>query len=75
MQDNANVKVLPPITLAVALGLGLPIGIVLPAQLLPAEAAVSLGLGVVAFSVLLVVAAMRELKRAKTAFDVRKAVR
>lgn len=72
MQDNANVKILPLIVLAVALGLGIPIAIVLPEQLLPAEAAVPLGVGVIAFSVLLVVAAMRELKRAKTAFDVRK---
>ena len=72
MQDNANVKVLPPIVLAVALGLGIAIGLVLPVQLLPAEAALLLGLGVIAFSVLLVVAGMRELKRTKTTFDVRK---
>lgn len=72
MQDNANVKILPPIVLGAALALGIPIGTVLPVQLLPAETAVPLGLGVLASSVLLVVAAMRELKRAKTAFDVRK---
>ncbi len=72
MHDNANVKILPPIVLAVALGLSIPIGIVLPTQLLPAEAVVPLGLGIVAFSVFLVVAAVRELKREKTAFDVRK---
>ena len=72
MQDNANVKILPPIVLAVALGLGIPVGILLPTRLLPAEAAVPLGLGVVAISVLLVIAAVRELRRKKTAFDVRK---
>ena len=72
MQDNADVKILPPIVLAVALGLGIPVGILLPTRLLPAEAAVPLGLGVVAISVLLVIAAVRELRRKKTAFDVRK---
>ena len=71
MQDNADVKILPPILLAVALGLGIPVGILLPTRLLPAEAAVPLGLGVVAISVLLVIAAVRELRRKKTAFDVR----
>ena len=72
MQDNADVKILPPIVLDVALGLGIPVGILLPTRLLPAEAAVPLGLGVVAISVLLVIAAVRELRRKKTAFDVRK---
>ena len=71
MQDNADVKILPPIVLAVALGLGIPVGILLPTRLLPAEAAVPLGLGVVAISVLLVIAAVHELRRKKTAFDVR----
>jgi protein-S-isoprenylcysteine O-methyltransferase Ste14 len=72
MQDNADVKILPPIVLAVALGVGIPIGILLPTRLLSADAAVSLGLGVVAVSVLLVIAAVHELRREKTAFDVRK---
>lgn len=60
MQDNANVKILPPIVLAAALGLGIPIGILLPTRLLPMEAAVALGLGIVAFSVVLAFAAVRE---------------
>ena len=72
MKDNADVKVLPPIVLAVALGLGIPIGIILPTLLLPEETAVPLGLSVVAVSVLLVIAAVHELRRKKTAFDVRK---
>jgi protein-S-isoprenylcysteine O-methyltransferase Ste14 len=72
MQDNANVKILPPIVLVVALGFGVPIGILLPTRLLPADAAISLGVGMVAISVLLVIAAVHELRRQKTAFDVRK---
>lgn len=52
--------------------LGIPIGSLLPTRLLPAEAAVPLGLGVVAVSVLLVIAAVHELRRKKMAFDVRK---
>lgn len=72
MKDNADVKVLPPIVLAVALGLGIPIGTILPTRLLPEEAAVPLGLSVVAVSVLLVIAAVHELRQKKTAFDVRK---
>lgn len=72
MQDNADVKILPPIVLALALGLGVPIGVLLPTRLLPVEAAVPLGLGIVAVSVFLVLAAVHELRRKKTAFDVRK---
>lgn len=72
MQDNANVKILPPIVLAVALGLGISIGILLPTRLLPAEAAVPFGLVVVTVSVLLVIAAVHEMRRKKTSFDVRK---
>jgi protein-S-isoprenylcysteine O-methyltransferase Ste14 len=72
MRDNADVKILPPIVLAVALCLGISIGILLPTRLLPVEVAVHLGLGIVAFSVFLVFAALHELKKIKTAFDVRK---
>lgn len=54
MRDNADVKILPPIVLAVALCLGISIGILLPT-----------GLGIVAFSVFLVFAALLEL----TQFD------
>ncbi|MBI2737235.1 MAG: isoprenylcysteine carboxylmethyltransferase family protein [Rhodospirillales bacterium] len=72
MRDSADVKILPPIVLAVALGLGIPIGILLPTRLLPVEVAFPLGLGFVAFSVFLVFAALHELKKKRTAFDVRK---
>jgi protein-S-isoprenylcysteine O-methyltransferase Ste14 len=72
MQDRANVRILPPIVLGVALALGIAIGLHLPERLLPDSIAVPLGLGLVASSVSLVLAAAVELKRKRTAFDVRK---
>lgn len=54
MWDSADVKILPPIVLAAALGLGSVIGVLLPTRILPVEAAMTVGLAIVASSVLLV---------------------
>ena len=72
MPDNANVVVLPPVIFVVALLLGLPIDFVVPTQVLPRTPALWLGAVLILISIPIVVSAMRELDKAKTAIDVRK---
>jgi protein-S-isoprenylcysteine O-methyltransferase Ste14 len=72
MRDRADVKVLPPILLAAALGAGSATAALFPVRLLPTGAAITIGLGAIAASLVLVGFAFREIHRAKTAFDVRK---
>lgn len=72
MDDRANVKVLPPLVLLAAIGLGLLAASLSPARLLPSDLAIGAGVAVVFLSVWLVAMAARQLRRANTAFDVRK---
>ena len=73
MDDRADVKVLPPLIPVAAIGFGILAHALFPVALGPAALTMSLGgLGVV-LSILLVVAAGREMAKARTAFDVRKA--
>jgi protein-S-isoprenylcysteine O-methyltransferase Ste14 len=72
MQDKADVRILPPIILLVGLGLGVLAGVLFSAKLLPSGMALALGLLTIAASIFLLLSAARELRSAKTAFDVRK---
>lgn len=72
MDDRAKVKVLPPIVLLAALAAGILAAILSSDRLLPSDLAIAAGAGVILLSVCLVVAAARQLRRANTAFDVRK---
>jgi protein-S-isoprenylcysteine O-methyltransferase Ste14 len=72
MQDKADVRVLPPLVLLTGLGLGIVASVVFPAKLLPGRVALVLGLASLAASIFLVLAAARELRRARTAIDVRR---
>jgi protein-S-isoprenylcysteine O-methyltransferase Ste14 len=74
MQDRADVRVLPPIVLLAALCFGVAVALAVPDGMLPTEGAIAIGAGVVAISILLVLAAVRELRRAKTSLDVRQAI-
>jgi protein-S-isoprenylcysteine O-methyltransferase Ste14 len=68
--DRAEVKILPPIVLAVVLSLQVLFASLLPRRILPAAPAA--GLLVVLASIALVALALREIRRARTSFDVRK---
>lgn len=70
--DRADVKILPPVVLAVGLGLEILAGFLLPTRLFPDPVAISLGFIVIAASITLVVLAVREIVHANTAFDARK---
>ena len=70
--DRADVKILPPVVLAVGLTVEILAGVFLPARLFPGLIALSLGLIVIVGSIALVVQAVREISRANTAFDARK---
>ena len=70
--DRAQVRILPPIVLAAALSLQVFFAIVLPGRILPGDAAILLGMPVVLASCALVALAVRDIKRARTTFDVRK---
>jgi protein-S-isoprenylcysteine O-methyltransferase Ste14 len=63
---------LPPVVLAVVLGLQVLFAIALPGRLMPGAAAILVGLLVVLASIALVALATRDIKRARTTFDVRK---
>jgi protein-S-isoprenylcysteine O-methyltransferase Ste14 len=62
---------LPPFVLAVVLCLQVAFGILLPGRILPGALAILLGLPVVLASVALVTLAVKEIRRARTSFDVR----
>src|SRR2546425_2276061 len=72
MPDKANVVVLPPVIFVVALLLGLLMEFVVPMQVLPRTPALWLGTLSILGSLPIVVSAIRELHKAKTALDVRK---
>ena len=72
MTDRAEVRVLPPIVLGAALALQALIAFLLPMRFIPNAVAVATGAAVVAASVALVLLAVRDIKRAGTAFDSRK---
>jgi len=72
MPDKANVVVLPPVIFVVALLLGLLMEFVVPMQVLPRTPALWLGTLSILGSIPIVVSAIRELHKAKTALDVRK---
>jgi protein-S-isoprenylcysteine O-methyltransferase Ste14 len=72
VEDSAKVRILPPIVLASTLAAGLGIGWFAPAPILDRGAAIILGALAMTCSVALVLSALFELRRAGTAFDVRK---
>jgi protein-S-isoprenylcysteine O-methyltransferase Ste14 len=72
MDDSAKVKVLPPVVLLVALAVGMIAAVWTSDRLLPSDFAIAVGLATIALSVVLALTAASELRRAKTAFDVRK---
>jgi protein-S-isoprenylcysteine O-methyltransferase Ste14 len=73
MEDRATVAVLPPVILSVAILSGVALEWVHPTGLLPASTSMPLGIVAIVFATGLVVWAARELSRARTAFDVRRA--
>jgi protein-S-isoprenylcysteine O-methyltransferase Ste14 len=72
MTDRAEVKILPPVVLAAALGLQALVANLFPIRFIPRSLAIAAGAAVIAASVALVLLAVREIKRAGTAFDSRK---
>ena len=70
--DRAEVKILPPMVLAVVLSLQVLFATLLPGRILPGAPAILVGLPVVLASIALVALALREIRRAHTSFDVRK---
>jgi protein-S-isoprenylcysteine O-methyltransferase Ste14 len=72
MTDRAEVKILPQIVLATALGLQALVVFLFPTRFIPNAVALAAGAAVIAASVALVLLAVREIKRAGTAFDSRK---
>jgi protein-S-isoprenylcysteine O-methyltransferase Ste14 len=72
MSDAAQVRVIPPIIPATLLALGLAVHLVMPIRVGPATLVVGLGTALLALSVGILFLAVRDLKRAQTAFDVRK---
>ena len=69
--DRAEVKILPPIVLAVVLGLQVLFATLLPGRILPGAPAILVGLPFVLASIALVALALRR-SAARTSFDVRK---
>ena len=67
--DRANVRILPPIVLAVVLSLQVLFATLLPGRIFPGAV---LGLPVLLASFALVAFAVSEIRRARTSFDVRK---
>ncbi len=72
MTDRADVKVLPPFVLLGFLAVESLVAVLAPTRALPAAVALPSGIGVIAASVVLLLLAVREIARAKTAFDVRR---
>ena len=72
MNDSAEVKVLPPVVLATAVGLEFLVAIFAPMLIVPNAPAIVFGGAVVAVAVALVIQAARQLVREGTAFDARK---
>ncbi len=72
ISDKANVVVLPPVIFVGALLLGLLIDFMVPIRVLSRTPALWLGALLILISIPIFVSAMRELVKAKTAFDVRK---
>ena len=72
LNDSAEVKVLPPVVLATAVGLEFLVAIFAPMLIVPNAPAIVFGGAVVAVAVALVIQAARQLVREGTAFDARK---
>lgn len=72
MSNAAPVKLLPPVIPASLMAVGLALHVVLPVRIGPPAAVWIAGSIVLVLAVLLVGFAARELRRARTAFDVRK---
>jgi protein-S-isoprenylcysteine O-methyltransferase Ste14 len=72
LDDRAKVALLPPLIPLFAVGAGVLIQLALPVAVAPASITTPLGVLLILVSILLVVAAARELAKARTTFDVRK---
>lgn len=73
MSDRAEVKVVPPFVPAAALAIGYALDALWPRDIAQAGVAQGIGATLIAAAVVLALAAVFELRRARTAFDVRKA--
>lgn len=71
MSDNAKVSVLPPVIPVVAMLFGGAVHWMYPVRLGPTEVLVPVGIILVVCSIVVVAMAVREISKAKTAFDVR----
>jgi protein-S-isoprenylcysteine O-methyltransferase Ste14 len=69
IRDQGEVRVLPPIVLGAALALQALIAFLFPMRFIPNAVAIAAGTAVIAASVALVLLAVRDIKRAGTAFD------
>jgi protein-S-isoprenylcysteine O-methyltransferase Ste14 len=72
MADRAQVHVLPPFVQVGMLATGVLLRLAFPAPFLPTAVATLTGAVVIAGSITLVVLAARELRKSRTAFDVRR---
>jgi len=72
MLDHAEVRILPPVIFLIGLGCAIAAASLSPVRLAEARASAALGVFFVTVSLVIVLAAVTELRRAKTAFDVRK---
>jgi protein-S-isoprenylcysteine O-methyltransferase Ste14 len=72
MTDRAQVRVLPPFIQLGMLATGVSLRFAFPAPFLPTAAAAAAGAAIVVVAIAFVVLAARELRRARTAFDVRR---
>jgi protein-S-isoprenylcysteine O-methyltransferase Ste14 len=73
MADRAEVKILPPFVLLPILGMQIALWALAPAHILLESVSLPLGLAVIAGAIALVILGAREIVRANTAFDARKA--
>jgi protein-S-isoprenylcysteine O-methyltransferase Ste14 len=71
-QDKAQVNILPPLIPLAALGIGILGHFILPIEIAPDAISRPVGAVAILLSVILVADAWRELRRARTAFDVRR---
>lgn len=72
LPDRPDVIALPPLILAGTVALGLVLGFIWPANFLPREFAIPLGILIILGAINLALLAVREMFAANTALDVRK---
>jgi len=71
-RDAPGIRVIPPVIYAGFLAVGIALDYFLPIPLLPATVQYPVGSALILASVLIVLSALREFRKARTSFDVRK---